>query len=194
MRINVGFRWENLSVAPRFVLWPPGLTVNPTTHSSQAPHSFQSTELSLFCLRMYFGLFYFKTQTLVQAPNQPLPNMSWWMGWIRKPSLQYSCRHGNFSDGYTLKEILDKYGSFTFNKFWGLPADRSRELQYAAMQWSVTRSPLPCTKPSVWYLLVHLEILLKSQRSLSAMITIIIDKSTEKTLNGYKTVMKRVID
>lgn len=58
----------------RFVLQPLGLTVNPMTHSSQAPHSFQSTELSLFCLRMYLGLFYFKTQTLVQAPNPPLPS------------------------------------------------------------------------------------------------------------------------
>lgn len=43
-----------------FVQLPLGLTVNPIRHRSQAPHSSQSTELSLFCLWVYFGLFYFK--------------------------------------------------------------------------------------------------------------------------------------
>lgn len=50
VRRNAGFRWESASAASRFVPWPPGLTVNPITHSSQAPHSSQSTELSLFSL------------------------------------------------------------------------------------------------------------------------------------------------
>lgn len=73
VRMNVGFRWENLSAAPRFVLWPLGLTVNPITHSSQAPHSFQSTELGLFCLRMYFGLFYLKPRPWFNPLTHPSP-------------------------------------------------------------------------------------------------------------------------
>lgn len=36
-------------------------------------------------------------------------------------------------------------------------------------------NPLPCTKPSVWYQLMHLEILLKSEISLAAETAIIID-------------------